>query len=291
VKNWRSSLWYAAPIVAFVLGLFYFWFAIADRYHIFLYNHLGTTPFDEMTRSRYWMSGLVAAGAVMMGYILVNWFLGRLAGLRYRAYTPPAWWRVWLWCFVPLVAGIPVITLTCNNPTLPPIDALACLGATLIGLALALWPGSIAARQPGELVWLTLAGAGLLPSLLLLRAVELPGRGLSVSPTLAYGVALGANLAGVIWLALLSWVQLKLHYHLEAKKLLLAGCCLGYLLLPLVHHVLFTPPEFRYISSASNFFAFNPLIQGVSWVAAVVLAGGITQLQQRVLSSKKRSPS
>ena len=63
-----ASLLHAVPISLFVLGISYYWFAVADRYAIFLYGHLGATPFDEVTSSRYWMGGLVAAGFVLLGY-------------------------------------------------------------------------------------------------------------------------------------------------------------------------------------------------------------------------------
>ena len=57
---------HALPISLFILGLFCYWFAMADRYVTFLYGHLGAIPFDDVTNSRYWMAGLVASGAVMV---------------------------------------------------------------------------------------------------------------------------------------------------------------------------------------------------------------------------------
>ena len=279
----KTALFHATPIVALLLGLLYDWFAIANRYHIFLYNHLGATPFDEVTRSRYWMAGLVAAGLVLVLYTSVNWVIGRLAGTRGRVYSPPAWWRVWLICLPPLAIGIPLITMTFNAPTLPLTDALAVLVAMLIGLALALWPSDLAAHRSRELVWLLACGLGLVPSLLLLRAIEVPGRGLSVPIWLAYTIAIGGTLAGAVWLVGLTWLRVKLgRFGLTMGQLLWAGCAWSYLLLPLAHHILATPPEFRYISTASNFFAFTPLVQLLSWTMTAALAFGSTQLQQKL---------
>jgi hypothetical protein len=150
----KIALFHAAPIAALLLGLIYGWFAIANRYHIFLYNHLGATPFDEVTRSRYWMAGLVAAGLVLVLYTPVNWVIGRLAGTRGRVYIPPAWWRVWLICLTPLTIGILLITMTCNAPTLPLTDALAVLAAARIGAVSPAAAGGRIAR-PG------IVGAGL----------------------------------------------------------------------------------------------------------------------------------
>ena len=39
VEGWGPALAAAVPIVLFVLGLFYYWFAVADRYAIFFYGH------------------------------------------------------------------------------------------------------------------------------------------------------------------------------------------------------------------------------------------------------------
>ena len=136
------------PICLFVLGLFYYWFAVADRYAIFLYGHTApgiplAQPFDAMTRSRYWMAGLVAAGAVMVIYIVFNWFLGRLAIRRGQHYRPPAWWRVWVLCALPLIIGIPAITMTRNTPTLPLGLAAACVVRDVGGPGAGAAPGRV----------------------------------------------------------------------------------------------------------------------------------------------------
>jgi len=281
---WRPAILHAAPVCLFVLGLFTYWFAVADRYAVFLYNHMGATPFDSRTSSRYWMAGLVAAGAVMVLYTMANWFAARIYGLRYAVYSPPAWWQVWLLCAIPLGAGIPAITMTANSPTLPPATAAACAAAALIGLALALAPGRLAAEQPAELGWLALGGLGLVPVLFLLRAPELPGRGLLSSAT-AWRLAGGGVAAGVIWLGVISVLRAQRAQRrppMEAAPLFLSGLGLTYVLLPLVHYWLFTPPDFRYITAASNFFAFHPAVQFVDLCGAAILAAAAVQFQERL---------
>jgi hypothetical protein len=279
-ESWKPALLHAVPVSLFVLALFYYWFAVADRYAIFLYGHLGATPFDEVTSSRYWMSGLVAAGFVMMGYAVVNWLLGQVAVLRHLDYSPPAWWLVWMLCAAPLVIGILAVTMTVNWPTLPLSNATACVVATLIGLALALAPGSLAAQRPFDLGWLVLDGMGLMPSLLLLRAIELPSRGL-LSVPVAYLAALGGTLAGAVWLGVVTGLRAWQHKSPpEAGTLFVAGLCLSYLLMPLVHHLIFTPWRYRYISTASNFFPRSISVQLMSFLVAAVLAIGITRLRR-----------
>lgn len=281
--EWKPALLRAVPISLFILSLFYYWFAVADRHAIFLYGHLGATPFDDVTSSRYWMSGLVASGAVMAMYTLANWLLGRVAAShRWVYYCPPAWWRVWALCAVPLVVGIPAITMTLNSPTLPLSNGMACVVAALIGLALALAPGSLAAQRPFDLVWLMLDGVGLMPSLLLLRAIELPSRGL-ISVPVACLAALGGTFAGAVWLGVMTGLRAWRHKSLPgADVLFVAGLCLSYLLMPLVHHLLFVHSEYRYISTSSNFFAFNVGVQFMVFFVAAILAIGVTRLRQQV---------
>jgi hypothetical protein len=285
--RWKSALAVALPISLFVLGVFYYWFAVANRYVVFLYGHVATgiprtEPFDEITCSRYWMAGLVVSGAVLLIYTGLNWILGRIGARRQHDYAPPPWWQVWALCAIALGVGIPLITMTVNSPTLPPALATACVGATLVGLALALLPGSWAAQRPLDLFWLAMDGAGLVPVLLFLRAIELPGRGLSISVSMATVFALGSVLAAVGWLGVMTGLRAwRRKPPPSAGALFAAGLCASYLLLPLAHYVL-GKPAFRYITTASNFFAFNLGLQILILVAGADIAVGVTQIRKRL---------
>ena len=276
--SWRRPFIEAAAIVVLVLSLYTYWFAQADRYVIFLYGHTApgitlTEPFDAMTSSRYWMAGLVAAGVVMLLYTGVNWIGGRIAARRGSSFGTPPWWRVWVLSAPGLIAGIPAITMTANAPVLPLSLAAASAAAALAGLALALMPGRWAADRPDDLLWLMLDGMGLIPTLVFLRAIELPGRGLAVSPAVAWFVAIGAIVGGALWLTLLSvlrrWGE---RPSPGAMVIFLAGVGLSYTLMPLAHYLTAGPSGFRYITNSGNFFALNPLLQLLAFVAAAGLA-------------------
>jgi len=227
------------------------------------------------------MTGLVAAGIVMVLYVGANWLWGRIAGARRRVYEPPVWWQVWYVCALPLAGGILIITMTQNWPTLPLSNALSCVASTWAGLALALMPGAWAAQRPWDLVWLACDGLGLMPALLLLRAVELPGR-ISITCPVAWLFAVGGTLAGFAWLGVMSVLRAwRRTGSPSATQLLAAGLGLSYVLMPLVHHLLATPPGYRYISTASNFFAFDWRIQMLIYGVAIGLAAGITRLRAR----------
>lgn len=162
---------------------------------------------------------------------------------------------------------------------------------TSIGLALALAPGSLAVQRPVDLGWLMFDGVGLMPGLLLLRAVELPSRGLVSVPT-AYLIALGGTFAGAVWLGVMTGLRAwQRRASLGASNLFIAGLCLSYLLMPLAHHLLFTPADYRYISASSNFFAGNICVQLVFFFIAAILAIGITRLRQKVIHAPRCTPT
>ncbi len=286
VNDWLRPLLEASLISLFILSLFYYWFGVANRHVIFLYGHKGenipvTQPFDAMTSGRYWMAGLVASGMVMVLYGAVSWLRGRIASWRRRPCAISPWWRVWCLTAVPLAVGIPVITMTLNSPTLPWPLAAACAAVTLLGLAVALSPGAWAVERPRDLLWLIADGAGLALPLLLVRAIELPGRRLSLSPSVAWGFALGSILAGVIWLAAMSALRFwRRKAAPGAASLALAGVGLSYLLGPVIHYLLAPPPGYRYISTSSNFFALGVGVQLLTWAVVAVLAIGVTAIRR-----------
>jgi hypothetical protein len=278
----NAPLW-AALICAGVLALFYDWFAVADRYAIFLYGHTtvgisNAQPFDDLTSSRYWMSGLVACGAVAVLYSAAQWLFGRVAVLRKRAPRAPVWWQVWVWCAPALSAGILIITMTQNAPVLPLPLALACVAATLAGLGFALLPGTWAAQRPADLAWLACDGLGLALPLLLTRAIELPGLGLSISVTAAWLYAIGGVLGSLAWLAVMSVLRAWRRRPAPGMAALLsAGAIWCYLLLPLAHHLFATPQAYQYISAASNFFASDPAVLLLSFGVTSAIAAGVSR--------------
>ncbi len=269
----RTAYYHGATIALFMLGCMYLWFARANRYVIFLYDHdMGplypdTSPFSRVTTSRYLMTGPVAAGAVLVVYACSNWLADRLC----RGYHPPAWTQVWLVAAVPLVVGLPVITMTQNQPTLPALLALAVTGVALVALAFALPPATLAASRPRALLWLAADGWGVALLLLTLIQVDKVRFWLSSGRT-AFAVAMaGGALAGLGWLLLLRWLRVRRGQAAAGVgQMLYAGACVAYLLLPFLHYSLGTDGYF-YITDSDNFFARTLFAQIFAWAAT----GGI----------------
>jgi hypothetical protein len=281
-QAWRAALLYAAPVCLLVLILFYYWFAVADRYFVFLYYHdMGpfvpdTSPFSPVTISRYWMTGLVASGAILVLYAAANWLLGRLGLDR-----PPAWWRVWPLSVLPLLIGIPVITMTVNAPTLPLVNATQATLALLAGLILALLPGEMAARRPGELFWLGLDGMGLMLFLVTAVGAQNVPRWLASGEIGWIWMTIVTLAVAVAWpLVVTSLLALFRRPVPGAAPLFLAGLSVAYLLMPLLHHVLGTDGLF-YITNSNNFFAGTVALQIAIWL----LAGGLVWVLTRLRHS------
>jgi hypothetical protein len=299
-KVWQGALLFAIPMVAFIIFLFYTWFAVLDRYFIFLYFHdmgpgFDTTPFGWVTASRYWMSGLVAAGAVMVPYIAIHFVLGRVV----KAFQAPEWWRVWILCALPLSMAIPAIVMTVNDPVLPLANAVQVTSVTLMGLALAVVLGQVAATRPLAYILLMLDGFALACLLIALPSLEDYPRWLARGSTTYIYMHLAMVAACVVLLMIMTggyyaWRRAEVP---DAVSWFIAGLDVSYLFLPLYHHLFlckddgtWTDPDyFAYISDADNYFARSPLVQIGVWVAVALVVLGLTRL--RLWLSRRRTAS
>ncbi len=264
--------------MALTLALFYYWFAVADRYKVFLYYHdfvSDTSPFSEVTSSRYWMTGLVAGGMVMVLYSGVSWLLRRLV----RGYNPPAWWRVWMIGSVPLLVGILLITMTANTPTLPASKAVQVTLVAVAGTGLALWPGKIAAARPRRLFLLCVDGWGMAAVLFIISMLERFERISEIRGGWPLFVFVGSLTGAVVLLLGTSGIRIWRRASIpSAVELFLSGICIAYLLLPMIHHLCMTD-GYYYITDSDNFFPKSWWFRGVGWLIAVMVAVGVTRLR------------
>jgi len=274
---YRKTIPWAGLVSSVVLGLFSYWFAIANRYVVFLYEHLGAGPFQEPNYSRHWMAGLVASGALLWVYALVGWCYRSFIAAFHKTDHLPSWQYVWLLSAPPVAIGIWAMTTRCHFPTLPwPLSA-RCIIAAWAGMALALWLADLMVQQTLEALWVLLHGAGVVPILLLLRAVELPSYGL-VSPASAYLLGIAGLVAGILWMA--GMARLRLVWRrppLNPFSVFCAGLGLSYVVLPFVHYLFLTPPGIRYISTAGNFFAVSAVVQLLCWGIGALAVFAVTK--------------
>jgi hypothetical protein len=276
-----------------VITLFYVWFAVLDRYLIFLYFHdmgpgFDTTPFGRVTVGRYWMSGLVASGAVMIPYTALNFTLGRV----FKTFRAPVWWRVWILCAIALLVAIPIIVMTVNDPVLPVRHAARVTAVLLAGLALAVRLGQLAAVHPGRYALLMFDGGALACLLIALRAAEVYPDALArgnlglISRFLAV-LAVGIGLLVAMSAVYTCW---RRSHVPDAESWLVAGMNVHYLFLPLYHHLCWCKDDgswldadyFAYIPAAGDYFCGDVLYQVGVWAVVALVALAATWLRSRL---------
>lgn len=267
----------AASVTVVMLGLLGYWFVAAERGRVFLYDHLGATPFDAVTSSRYWMAGLVAAGYLCLAATLVA-----VIGLVRRRRWLPAPGRVMALAAGPLAAGVLAVTALLGSPRLP-LDLAALVSlTTLAGAYLAYWAAHAVQRLGWASGRLMLDGMGLVPLLTLTQVLELPGRGLSVTMQLAATIVGVSLVIATLWRGVMAWIYRRLGKPAApAGDVLRASLVLSYLALPTLHHLTATPPGYKYITTGDNFMPRNPWLLLAAWSAAAVIVYGAQRLGQR----------
>jgi len=146
-----------------------------------------------------------------------------------------------------------------------------------VGLALA--PGKMAAERPGDAVLLSLDGWAMAAVLLIVSMLErvewMLGRGV-IWPLLMAAMGLvGASVFLLMTTGVRVWRRRTIP---RAAALFVAGLCVAYLLMVLMHHVGFTD-GYYYISDKDNFFSWSWARQVVAWLVVAIMAAGVTRLR------------
>jgi hypothetical protein len=254
---------HALLVTALVLGMLACWFLAADRSRIFLYGHLGAQPFDTVTTSRYWMSGLVVTGFLVPTYAL----LAVVARLRHRDWLPDPLMTTY-YSALPLAAGVILIASIWGRPAIAYTTSALLWLALISGIYLALWFAQQIRYAGRHVVLLILDGCAIIPELLLFHALELPGRGLQVSAEVLVLSAVSSVLFGLLWLMAMTYVYRRMHQPSGTTGNIICAGLTGFVLLTTLHYLLATPPGYKYISTGGNFFAGNILLQLATWAVA-----------------------
>jgi hypothetical protein len=200
-------------------------------------------------------------------------------------------------CALPLLIAVPAIVMTVNDPALPLALAAQVTAVTLVGLALAVWMGQLAAERPLA-YGLTLIDGGALASLLVsLILFEQYPRWLAHGSTGYIYVHLVVVAAGIgLLLAMTAVYTLWRRVPTPGALItLVAGLEIGYLFVPLCHYLFFCKDGgswrdadyFSYVTSADNYFARNAWIQTGVWLAVALIAVGFNRLRVWLAGRRK----
>lgn len=258
--NYKAGEITIAILILLFVWIVYTWlFMYADRKIVFLYDHLGSTPFDSITSGRYWMAGLL-----LSGFISVFYYTVRLAA---GSDIEVSWQGVMKKITIPLFVGIIFIMMTMGSPKMPLLIAISSATATTIGLCIGLSVADDLMTHLLKTIAATAIGSGFVPFLILFRVLELPSNGI-VTLNLAIWIVVLSVLAGFIWL----WIATYFfRIYAPSRFQILKGILfLAYLVLPVIHYLFATPKGIPYITSSSNFFANNILLRFINWILLVV---------------------
>jgi len=271
----KAALNLSVLILLISLAVYLYLFGFADRKIVFLYGHLGLTPFDGMTAGRYWMAGLVLSGYLTLFYLAV-----RLALRAVNGDTDISWVAVMKTLWLPLVTGIIIIMMASGTPRMPFATAIGSALAMLAGIVIGFGVvDDLISDFRSGLVCLV-SGLGPVPFLLLFRVLELPQKGI-VETNVSVLVAVITLIAAFAWLL----VSFRIFRKRRPAPLSIIRGTLaaGYLGLPVVHHLFATPPGIPYITSSDNFFADNLLLRLTNWILLVLMVFLADKLTKRKL--------
>ncbi|MBL7904816.1 MAG: hypothetical protein JNL22_07320 [Bacteroidales bacterium] len=254
-------------------------FVYADRKIVFLYGHLGLTPYDRMTSGRYWMAGLVISGFLTIIYLSIKLIVKQLTKKSIFS-----WGSVIKYAVIPLTAGIVILITQAGEPRLSFITAISSALALEIGIAAGFSVTDDLVKNYRETIVYLISSLGLIPFLLLFRVLELPEKGI-LTMELSILTPVISFAAGFIWLFLAYRV---FRPHGPGWINVLKGSVFtGYIGLPLVHYLFATPKGIPYITSADNFFADKLLLRTTNWLLLILLVFLADKLSKRVLPGKQ----
>lgn len=278
---------YILPICLIILSLFYYWFVIAERSEVFLvYHNMGprvpdTSPFSFVTASRYWMSGLVASGFVLLVYFPVNFILFRV----FRKYSPPSWKKVLLFTSPILVTGTLVITMTMNQPGLPFFHALKVTLATLAGLGIAMKTSELAGEKLIKLI--LYAADGFAIGLIMITTSGwlsnldyLPGWRITFI-LITYGVCFFILAISTI---IFVWKKIESFPNL----IFITAMTIAYPFGTVFHHLFGTDGHF-YITNSDNFFTKNIFLQILVFIVGYLITLFLGRLRNSAIGKPSSS--
>jgi hypothetical protein len=263
------------------LGVYVYLFGYADRKIVFLYEHLGLTPFDSMTIGRYWM-----AGFVLSGFLTILYLIYKLTARYLIKSKDISWIEIVKYSCIPLIIGVIIIITNLGAPRLTFIIAVSSALALIIGIMIGFSVADdLIAEVKSTLIYL-IFGLGLVPLLLLFRVLELPGKGI-VALNVAILVSVLTIVFGFSWLLISHRI---FRQNTTGSVNIIKGTLLiGYLGLPVLHYIAATPKGIPYITSADNFFAESMILRLTNWIILILMVLLTDKLNKKINSRRLTS--
>lgn len=264
VKPKISEIVISLLIISISLGVYLYLFNYADRKVVFLYDHLGHTPFDSVTSGRYWMTGFILSGFLTIIYLIIKLLLKLISGE-----DNPSWKTIIKISILPLIPGILIITMNFGEPKLPFLLAISSAFTLIVGLLIGLSIVDDLILNFKSTAKYLITGLGLVPFLIFFRALELPGKGI-LTMKISLVVAIISIVVGLFWLFMAHLLTRK--NKTSFIKVITGTLAITYLGLPVLHYLVATPKGIPYITTSGNIFAENIALRIIIWFLLILLA-------------------
>jgi len=263
MKYNKCEIIFAILFTIITLGLYFYLFGYADRKVVFLYEHLGLTPFDKLTVGRYWMAGFVISGFLTILYLitcLIIMVFIKSEKISLKKIVPIG--------LFPTIIGVVIIVLTVGEPKLTFPIAISTAFSFTIGIAIGFsFIDDLIIDFLSTFIYMVFS-IGLVPILILFRVIELPEKGI-LSVNIAILIIVISILGGFGWL-LIFYRLFKLNRP-KFINVIKGTLLIGYLGIPLLHYLFATPKGIPYITSAENFFAENMILRLSNWILLILI--------------------
>ncbi|MDD4108086.1 MAG: hypothetical protein PHH93_05135 [Prolixibacteraceae bacterium] len=257
-KEFKKEIIVSVLITVLALGAILFLFGYADRRAVFLYGQFDFTPFHKMTTGRYWMSGFVISGFIVVLYLIIQ--------VSYKIILKAEiikWYNILKYSSFPIISGVLIITMTTGEPKMPLAIAISIAFTLVTGLVLCFSIVDDLVNDINSTISYVISSMGLVPFLILFRTVEMPAKGiLTVNTSIV--------IAGITFLG--GWIWLLLSFRLFKKNppgclnIIKGTLAISYIGLPMLHYLTATPEGLPYITSSDNFFADNIIVRMINWI-------------------------
>lgn len=249
-------------------------YVYADRKKVFLYEHLGLKPFDNITIGRYWMCGLVISSIFSIIFFVLQFII-----TKFKKTDILCWSKIIIYSSIPLFVVIVVTISLIGEPKISFFIAFSSFIALVFGMCIGFYIATQLITNFQKTILHLLISVGFVPFLILFRVIELPQKGI-LSVDYSITIILFSIVFSFFWFMIINFLFKK--HSFSYIDIIIGVLFFGYLCLPLIHYIFATPKGIPYITSSDNFFPDNFLLKLLNWLFLLILVYGFEKFSRLI---------
>jgi len=229
---------------------------------VFLYEHLGLAPFDQITIGRYWMVGFI-----LSGFLSFLYFVTKIIEKTIKK-NKISWPQIIMLSSLPLIINVLFITMAMGKPKMPFTIAISSAATLICGLIIGFSVVDDLIKNFKSTLSYLFIGVGLVPFLVLFRALELPKK-LNFPIQTSIIIVMIAFIFGLIWIIIFH--KIFKNQKKSIIKIIKGTLLVAYIGLPVLHYIFATPKGIPYITSSDNLFPNDYILRIINWILLLVI--------------------